>query len=769
MKPPIQTKKFTSEQIFQASQINLFQLKDDEDKLSFENRPSVFGITIDDATTVDRDDGIWLVELSNGNYELQVSITDVSALIPEDSPIDKEAFSRVTTLYHTKPITPMLPVHVSTNLGSLEERQARLAITVFFEINSSGKIEKFRIEETIFKSLKAFSYEEVETILSNPRDNIHDHILIKIQKLAQMLGKSRMGKSGILTVDGYVDEDGNLIKENINTYQLIAELMILTNTTIANVLNAQKIPALYRTQDVGIDDFSRAIKEMGHCLVPAIYSIFAQPHVGLSLEAYCHFTSPLRRFVDLVNHRIVKALIKNKKSSYSVDNLQDIANYINNFSNQYKQDKSNYLRLKRKKELKSKYISINDQQIRELSNDDFSNLVEYLAFDGNLDKIIHHLHERFNDLQLKDFYYLWFFGRLKIFFDYPDIDGISVLLIASQIMGIEVNYDVEYDSQKQLYYCFCCLDNLTNKVPAKDTKKTKAKHKSALMAIRAFIDQNLVNKNEVSFPFTKRKKPRSKIDVLPHDDLNNFEKLTDKNLSKSLDNLMESDALNDQILLQLEKVVDRLQPKDLYKLWFIAKVNRFFDYPDVDAVSVLLVRSQIDSVKVEYDISKNPDTSYFIASCYVDGLTAPQAEISSKKNKAKQQSALAYIKGFIENTLTDKPNEISINDDQNLTKKTKLDNDKSLVIKENKTEILTNQQIKEKDWISLLHQFCLQYQIDYPEYHYSKIDSFFCCKVKLLYCGKIIQSEGYGKNKKYAKQSASQLLIIHYDLNIKMN
>jgi len=744
MKPNNKTKKFTPEHIAQASQVNLSQLKGD--------RNTVFGITIDDTTTVDRDDGIWLLELDNGNFELQISITDVAALIPQNSPIDIEALSRVMTLYHTKPPTPMLPIHISTNTGSLQEGESRLAITVFFEIYHTGKIKQFRIEETIFHSLKAFSYEEVEQILKNPSDNAHDQILLKIQKLAQIFAKNRMGKSGILTEDGYVDEDGNLIKENINTHQLIAELMILTNTTIANVLNEKKVPALYRSQDVGIDDFDQAIREMGHCLVPAIYTVFAQPHVGLALKNYCHFTSPLRRFVDLVNHRIIKALIKEQKTSYSKETLENISNYINSFNRQYKQDKSNYLRKKRKGELKQKYDSITDAEIKNLSNTDFSNLIEYLVFEDKIDKIKNHLQDRVSQLQPKDFYYLWFVSKLNIFFNNQDIDGVSILLVASQIGGIDVSYDLQFDSQKKVYYGFCCLDDLTTTIPARDIKKAKTKQKSALMAIEGYINQSLVHKSKINFPFQDADNDASTQLVSQTNDddvLENIETLTDKQFSKLLDTLIESNGLTPDILSQIDKRIERLQPKDFYKLWFLAKVNRFFNYDHIDAVSVLLVRSQIDHVKVKYEIHKDIEKSCFVASCYVDGLTVSQPQTDSKKIKAKQKSALAYIQGFVENNLTDK-----LDLTQNST---------------NNQETKQNTPSKNQDWVSLLHQLCLHHNIDYPEYVYRKIDSFFSCLVSLNYDGKIIQTEGYGRNKKDAKQLASQLIIIQYSLNHEEN
>ena len=138
MKINIQPRTFNRKQIKQAEAINIADY--------YTHRIRVFGITIDDATTVDRDDGIWLRELNDEQFELQVSITDVAALIPKDSFIDREALKRVVTLYHTNPPTPMLPCHLSTNLGSLEEEKQRLALTLFFLIDHTGNIKSFEIK-----------------------------------------------------------------------------------------------------------------------------------------------------------------------------------------------------------------------------------------------------------------------------------------------------------------------------------------------------------------------------------------------------------------------------------------------------------------------------------------------------------------------------------------------------------------------------------------------------------------------------------------------
>ncbi|AFZ46484.1 ribonuclease II [Cyanobacterium stanieri PCC 7202] len=747
MKPSITPRKFRAEHINQASNINLTGVTGDISTI-FKERPSVFGITIDDATTVDRDDGIWLVELDDGNFELQVSITDVAALIAKNSPIDQEALQRVMTLYHTKPPTPMLPIHISTNLGSLEEGKKRLALTIFFTIDNQGNIIGFEIRETIFENLKAFSYEEVEKILKNPSRQQHDQLLIKLQQISQILAGKRRGNSGVLTEDGYIDEDGNLIADNVNTHQLIAELMILTNTTISNLLAREKIPALFRTQDVGIQDIQKAIKEMGHCLVPAIYSPCPLYHIGLALETYCHFTSPLRRFVDLVNHRIIKAFIKDNSSPYSKDELQNIADYINDFHCLYKENKSNHLRIKRKEDIAKKYNDISEEKIRTLSDDEFSEFIEYYIYRHRVKSILGYIRERVDNLSLKDFYQLWFVAKINDFFDLDNIDGVSILFIASQIENITVNYQIKYNSQQKIYQGRCYINGLTTSEFAEDSKKIRVKQDSALMAIQAYVNGNLITNPAQILSDT-------------HTDGGENNIVDDKAFSNLLHQTIDENGLTDEFLDEVEKRIDSLQPKDFYKLWFEARVNRFFDYENIDAVSVLLVRSQLDHQEVKFEIESHPDKSGFYSFCYVDGFTTKQPAINQKKSKAKQLSALGYIKAFLNDELTSNPVKISsVKQDNNNTINT--ENTPSGDNVQTDTHLPS-----EKDYVSLLHDFCQTNQIDYPEYKYIKVDSFFRCFISLNYQNITLNGEGYGRSKKDAKQSASHILMIQHNLNIK--
>ncbi|MGI0479354.1 RNB domain-containing ribonuclease [Geminocystis sp. CENA526] len=733
----IKPRKFTSPQIKQAEAINLADY--------YYNRLPVFGITIDDASTVDRDDGIWLVELNNGNFELQISITDVSTIIPKNSPIDEEAFLRVITLYHTSPPTPMLPTHISTNLGSLEPEKSRLALTMFFEINSNGAVNSFRIKETIFTSKKAFSYTEVEEILTNPQDNAEDKLLVKMQKVSQLIGKARGGNSGILTEDGYLDEDGNLIQENVNTYQLIAELMILTNTSIANFLAENNIPALYRTQDVGITDFEEVKKTMGHCLVPAIYSPYAKPHVGLCLMAYTHFSSPLRRYIDLVNHRIIKAILKKQSSPYTLEELEKICNYINEYNQQLKISKTKYIKQKKQEEIKNNFTNLDKLNINKISVDNFSDLLQYAVFKNAVDKILPYIESRIDTLQPKDFYYLWFVAKINQFFEYENINVASILLVKNQIDNSVIDYTSEYCNEDQNYYVHCYIDGLTTENPSQDTKKNKAKQKAGLATIKGYVLGQLISK-----PIEESTINEEKNILLP-----DVSSLNEKEFSKMLDYCVK-------IITEIGKRIPNVLPKDLYKIWFQAKINQFFDRDNLDAVTVLLIHSQLTSCNVEYRIDYLGDSKEYIAYCYVDGLTHPQPQFDTKKNKAKQKSALAYIQSYLQNQLID--NKELLREEIATEEETVIETlpENTNVI--NKEELVEKNVVEENDFVSKLYNFCQSHNLEYPEYHFINIDGFFTCKIILNYQAKIIISYGYGRNKKDAKKRASNILMIQHNL-----
>lgn len=759
MKAEIKPRKFTPTHIQQASAVDLADY--------YQHRLPVFGITIDDASTVDRDDGIWLIELSNGSFELQVSITDVSALIPMRSPLDEEAEKRVVTLYHTTPPTPMLPTHLSANLGSLEEEKRRLALTVFFQIDSNGNVNKFTIKETVFTNKKAFSYEEVEEILANPQDIPEHKLLLKMQQLAQLFAKKRVGKSGMLTVDGYVDEDGVLIKENVNTHQLIAEYMILTNITIANFLAENNLSAIYRTQDVGTTDFEYVIKTMGHCLVPAIYEHQAKPHVGLGVMAYTHFTSPLRRFTDLVNHRILKSFLKQKSNPYTIEELEKLCEHINDFQIKFKSDRANYLKQKRKEELDAKYGKLERVTIEKLSADDLSDLIQYSISKNNLEQIISSIETRKQDLQPKDFYNIWFVAKKEYFLEDEDIDidTISVLRIKSQIEESVIEYKSEYCHVRQKNFVFCYLDGKTTLNPQEDSKKNKAKQKAALATIKSYLRGELTDNPNDFPPFNLNDIIREKLGSELENNLD-LSNLDDKEFSQIIDYCIKT-QFEENIIEEIKRRILSLSVKDLYKIWFEGKVNQFFEYEDIDFTSVVLIHCQMSNYPVEYKIDYSADNDTYTAICCVNHLTHPEVIIHDKKNKAKQKASMAYVKSYINESLIPYYSNV-IQEENRDDSLEEIGENENIISQGNPEEKLdSNDENAEKlsiDWVSKLHYLCQANNWQSPEYTFNSIDGFFDCIVSLSSEDKVLKSIGYGKSKKDAKQCASNVFFIQHQL-----
>lgn len=761
MKAAIKPRKFKPIHIQQASAVDLADY--------YPHRLPVFGITIDDASTVDRDDGIWLIELTKGGFELQVSITDVSTLIPVRSPLDQEAEKRVVTLYHTTPPTPMLPTHLSANLGSLEEEKRRLALTIFFEIDSNGNINKYTIKETIFTNKKAFSYEQVEAILAAPQ-NIPEHkLLFKMQQLAQLLAKKRVGNSGMLTAEGYVDEDGVLIKENVNTHQLIAEFMILTNITIANFLAENNLPAIYLTQDVGTTDFEYVSKNMGHCLVPVIYEPQAKPHVGLGVMAYTHFTSPLRRFTDLVNHRILKSFLQQKPHPYTLEELEDLCDNINDFFIKFKSDRTNYLKQKRKEEIEAKYHQLDQVNIEELSVDELSDLIQYSISKNNLEQIIPALEKRKQDLQPKDFYHIWFVAKKDYFLEDEDIDidTISVLRIKSQIEESIIEYKSEYCPIRQKNFVFCYLDGKTTLNPQEDVKKNKAKQKAALVTIKSYLKGELTTQPNDFPPFNLKDIIKEKLRNKSEDN-QDLSKLDDKEFSLIIDYCIKSE-FTENIIEEIKRRILYLSVKDLYKIWFEGKINQFFDYEDLDFTSVVLIHSQINNYPFEHHIIYSGDQEIYIANCIVNNLTHPEVIIHEKKNKAKQKASMAYIKCYLNESLIPYPIDVT-EKENNHDCRNQVEENENVVSETSYQEKLDNNDENEEkltiDWVSKLHHLCQINNWQSPEYTFNCIDGFFESTISLSLDNKLLQSIGYGKSKKDAKQCVSKVFFIQYQLPI---
>ena len=307
--------------------------------------------TIDPEDAKDFDDAISVKQLQNKNWEVGVHIADVSHYIKEGDSIDKEALSRGTSVYLVDRVIPMLPEVLSNDLCSLKPNEDKLCFSVVFEFNTRAEVVNYKISKTIIHSNKRFTYEQAQKNI-NSKSGLFYKELIHIKDLSLLL-RSRRKENGSINfekpeVKFVLDKDKNPInvsfKESLDTNKLIEEYMLLANKTIAKHIN-NKSNFIYRIHDVPdkerVVDLKNIVKKFNYSIdisnpkglskslnkllseikgrpeedliatltirsmSKAIYSTSNIGHYGLSFNFYSHFTSPIRRYPDLVIHRLI--------------------------------------------------------------------------------------------------------------------------------------------------------------------------------------------------------------------------------------------------------------------------------------------------------------------------------------------------------------------------------------------------------------------------------------------------------------------------------
>lgn len=313
--------------------------------------------TIDGDDSKDLDDAISVKRLDNGNYFLGVYIADVSYFVTEGSPIDKEAFSRSTSLYLCDTVIPMLPFKLSNDLCSLNPQEEKLAIACEMEIDNKGNVLESNIFETIIMTKKRLSYSKCNKVLDGisvdkEYDSIKDDLELMLE-LSDVIGDA-FDLRGMIDFDipeGKIelDENGNVInvikRERGLSEKIIENFMITANEAVASFIESLDLPFIYRVHDkpdvVKLFELKSLAQIMGYSirtmhpsevkrflssvkeedeflklltlrLMPkAIYSEDNIGHFGLGSRSYTHFTSPIRRYPDLIVHRLLRKYLFN--------------------------------------------------------------------------------------------------------------------------------------------------------------------------------------------------------------------------------------------------------------------------------------------------------------------------------------------------------------------------------------------------------------------------------------------------------------------------
>ncbi|MEP6514108.1 MAG: ribonuclease R, partial [Parafilimonas sp.] len=325
---------------------------------------NILTFTIDPVDAKDFDDALSVLKLKNGLYEIGVHIADVSHYIESHSALDEEAYKRATSVYLPDRVNPMLPERISNELCSLRPQEDKLTFSAIFQVHANGEIKKSWLGKTIIHSNLRFTYEEVQEIIETKNGMYADEILL-LNDIAKTLRRQRFAKGAInfssQEVKFQLDEKGFpvgiLIRESKEAHQLIEEFMLLANKTVAEKVSKIKvdkkqIPFPYRVHDQPdeqkLTPFIAFAKKYGHTfdisspekiaasfnqmladvegkpeqhvleqlgirtMSKAIYTTENIGHYGLAFKQYCHFTSPIRRYPDVLVHRILESCLNDE-------------------------------------------------------------------------------------------------------------------------------------------------------------------------------------------------------------------------------------------------------------------------------------------------------------------------------------------------------------------------------------------------------------------------------------------------------------------------
>lgn len=369
--------KFSKNCLDEADEIEI-KINENELKTRVDFRNSnVF--TIDPIDAKDFDDALSIEIISNGNYKIGIHIADVSHYVKSGTELDKEALTRGNSVYFVGKVIPMLPEKLSNNVCSLVPYEDRLTYSVIVEITPRCKLVEYQIAKTVINSKRRFTYEEVQNIIETGKGEFAEDILL-LNKVAKVLRSKRMqsGSFDFATpeIKFELDEYGRPVKvfkkEVKESNMLVEEFMLLANKIVASHIalpkNGRPRPFIYRIHDLPDQDkiyeFSRFVKSLGYSFDPnsntkakqfqklmkevkgkeeetlinelairsmakAAYSPENIGHYGLGFKYYSHFTSPIRRYSDLIAHRLLNHYNNgNKKAPYPYTILEEICDHI---------------------------------------------------------------------------------------------------------------------------------------------------------------------------------------------------------------------------------------------------------------------------------------------------------------------------------------------------------------------------------------------------------------------------------------------------------
>ena len=371
------SEEFSNEAIQQTKEVI-------KEKIDYSNRKDLTKlpiITIDGADAKDLDDAVYVEKLENGNYKLIVAIADVSHYVKKDTVLDLEARHRGNSVYLVDRVLPMFPKEISNGICSLNEKEEKLTFSCEMEIDLKGDVVNYEVYKSVIKSVHRMTYKDVNAILDGDKDLINEYSDI-YEMLKQMLELSKILRAKKFTrgsidfelpeLKVVLDEDNNkvekvLLRDRGEGEKIIEDFMIAANETVAERIYWLELASIYRTHEkpdrekiVVLNEilakfgykipnfdnlhpkqFQEIIerskdketsmlvhKTILRALKQARYTVEDIGHFGLASSHYTHFTSPIRRYADLMVHRVLFSSIDNSIKQLKLADLDEIAQHI---------------------------------------------------------------------------------------------------------------------------------------------------------------------------------------------------------------------------------------------------------------------------------------------------------------------------------------------------------------------------------------------------------------------------------------------------------
>ena len=345
--------------------------KENKEKREDYTKPLTF--TIDPDNAKDFDDALSFKILDNNVFEIGVHIADVSSYVKPDTELDKEARKRGTSVYLANKVIPMLPEKLSNEICSLEPKKKKRAFSIIFTIDKKGNVKKERAARTIIYSDFRLTYSDVQNIIENDKEGKKKYkeietAIINLNKISKKIRKKREERGAIffnkkeLGFKFKGDKiEGTFLKESKESHKLVEEFMLLTNIEVAEKLKKKAIFRVHDKPDAKkVENLFSVAESFGHIklnkknsigkqinkllskvkekkesniinllalrsMSKAEYSTKNIGHHGLSLTHYLHFTSPIRRYPDIICHRLLSSILNKKENKLDKEEMDKIS------------------------------------------------------------------------------------------------------------------------------------------------------------------------------------------------------------------------------------------------------------------------------------------------------------------------------------------------------------------------------------------------------------------------------------------------------------